>query len=358
MLGTALLTACAAHAAQAQASIPSAELAHLVRSNPLYAELVHYDRAIAALRRTEAVWGARERATAIALSRAAAASSFAQASQLLSGDGALARIEAARESGALEALAVPSYNATNAARYGADLSSEARQAIEQTRRAFESRIGAAYAQRRAQLAEKESALALSLTRQDAVRVMLLRIKIEDLGVDAATRAAAASRLRAIERRDAAHVATLRARNAATLAAYRAQFARETSLEEASTIAQIERRFAANLAARAAPAPEPSAELRNDIDALRGSQPAALGEARGALVAFGRAHSSVATRLSTLAAIDAAAASSAASEIAQLQVERRQLYDALVTWAQSAASSTRIRHQSAAAFKSVKSAAIQ
>jgi len=330
----ALLAGCGAPARQAKNSAAPAP-PDVARASAFYPELAHYDRAIAALRAAEALWTEDERAATVAHDRVALQNAFTRASARLHAIARESPLEGSLDTAALRALASDGGGSTAAA-YGNfrdDLLANERSAIAQARRDATQRIGAAYAQRRQQLYEDESSLALALTRRDAIRLMLLRVRANDLHVYAGARRAARAQLAALEARERAALAARSAHDARVLAEYRATLVKQTDLGEARTIAQIERRTAATLAIRRdEPAARAPSDVRDALASLRSSQHASLAQTAGTARAFGDARAAIGARFASLASADARAKRALDDEISELERERQALYDDILAYA--------------------------
>ncbi|MGH7736733.1 MAG: hypothetical protein ACREMP_02505 [Candidatus Tyrphobacter sp.] len=307
-------------------------LCALLAASPLQAERAHYDRAIAALRATERMWSARARAARIARDRETLAAGAANATAALAAIAHRSNLYASQDSAALAATA-RAQRGDGAARYRERLPLDSRAEIAQIERDARTRVAQGTAIRRQQLYERESTLALALTRRDALETMLLRVRAKDLHAGAARRHDAAMRLRAIENRDDATMNALHARDALVLAAYQTQLARAASTQTARTIARIRTRTRANLAtAASAHSGPPPAAVGRAQRTLRATQRTALQQPTGTAAAYRAAHAALARRFATLAADDTAAARALDVQIVRLVRERASFSAALRAFA--------------------------
>lgn len=323
-------------------------------SGLLAAQLVHYDRAIAALRATQAVWSDRARAEEIASDRIAADAAFAADTRRLAAIASERTAEAGTEARALQSVerGAGSFAAARA-RYRSDLTANERAAIAAARRDAQQRIADGVALRREQLDESVATLALQLTRRDASHAMLLQLRATEVGSYAGARHEAAAELAALQASEHARLAALAARNERVLAAYRGSLSTATNAQAERTVARIEQRTQANLAARSAVAAQPPpALIARAVATLRASQTSSFEQAGTTRTAFSTAQNAIRARLAALASADSAAARSLAAEIARLERERRAVYDAI------AASSARMRHQTSSALSAVNAPATQ
>ncbi len=350
-----LLAGCAVSARPASAPLPPMNV------RPLYAELTHYDRAIAALQATERSWNERERAATLARDRAGDAAAFAHARATLATLLRRSRAYSGRENAALSTLQSSAALSSSAAlpRYRSEILSNERRAIAQTRAAAVERVSQADALRQQQLDEDVSTLAWRLTQRDAIRTMLLRVRADDLHNSAAQRRSAQRKLSALLAQEQMRLAGRRVHDARVLAAYRAALVATAATQSAHTIAQIRARTQANLAARQriAPAREPS--IAGALRVVRSSQRAPMTNTSAAQRALVAAQQTTGDSFAAIAAADRAAAVAVHAEIVRLRTERRALYGDIVEYERErAASSARTRHHSKAAFRSVKRPAIQ
>ena len=355
-----------------QKGVAYVDLVRLMHENPLYAQLVHYDRAIDALQAAQAQWQPPTRAREIAGDQARLAAVFENASTKLL---AIARKEPyyeRREDRVLRQLsALPNpqgsrggatqfaanarrtYSAIRAnadgdlARYRDELFQEEHDALAQLEIGLRGRIEQAYAERRQQLYEAESALAFQLVRRDAKQLLTLRVRIQDLGSDPSSQHEASEQLAELERREAHEVQAAVTHDRVTLAAYGAQLARDAQTDAAATAAQIHERTQANLVARDAAfrlatsqhelsLPSASAgsplELHNDVLALQASSQATLrNQIAKTRNAFDVASAGLRARIATLAHVNDASERATQAQLTALRRQRYALRNDIVAW---------------------------
>jgi hypothetical protein len=322
---SAALVGCGTPHAVSSASAQPSGLARLLRVTPLSVQLASYDRAIDALRDTEARWSARARAAEIARNRNETNVAFADASTALQQIRMRVPSYRGRERTALSEL----LDLSRAPSPAQEAARGEQRAVTQIEDGFTRRVDDALSERREQLQEDESTLALQLTRRDADRILALRVRTQDLGLDRERYRRARSQLDAIYRRESATLAAEAARNANALAAYRAELLREVAPEERRAIAALRQRIAANLV-QGSPGDAATEALRGDIGALDSSSPSQA-QISATLGTFRGAQSALDARFAALAATDAAAVRRVQEEIARLQRERAALQTAMTAW---------------------------
>jgi hypothetical protein len=346
------------------------DLARLVREHPLYGQLTHYDRAIAALRATQTAWNANARRQEIATDRRAMQLRFANASQqMLALSQANANTFEAGERRGLDSLAaaaqsspphpaafaaserstyaaIRAHEDADLARYRNDLAREEQQMVAQVQQSFMRRAQDAYDRRATQLRESEADLALELTRRNAHRVLLLHLRIDALQLAADQRRAAATQLTQVLRAQSEELVKQRGRDDRVLADYRASIGRQTSAESARVIARIEQRTNANFAARVAalhaqaalparalPTPLPSSrDFRAEVATMQrssGNTFATTTDSTGR--AFSAARAALGAQFANVASIDERSTGSVATQIAELQRERAAVRGDIVAW---------------------------
>jgi hypothetical protein len=349
----AFLTGCAAAAAPGR--VGYIDLTRLIREHPLYAQLVHYDRAIGALRSTQEAWSADSRGAEIAQDRRSVAHSIDDAeTAMLEASRSDAAPFAERERSALDSLNAmprpaftiqPPQPGADLAQYRNDLLSEEQHEIAQVQAAMARRVQDAYEERSTQLRESASRLAFDLARQDAHQILLLRVRLDDLQLGKEDRQAAETQLERIARDQSAQIAARTARNDRTLHAYAQQISRNTRDEEAATIAQIRERIAANYAARVqeqrAQGPLParstgsslaSESLQTEIQSLEATSGTALeSQAASTHRSFAEVRSAASARTSKILALDRTSASGLAAQISALARQREALLAAIEVW---------------------------
>lgn len=372
LLWIALLSGSAATAATLpHPSVGYVDLQRLVRASPLYGQLVHYNRAISALRETAAIWDARERAAALAGDDRALLADFETASTQLNRIAAHSGLLEARERDALAKLkamrrgssalsgaqaftaseqqtsaAMKSGEMSDFLRYRDALLAQEYNALAQTDRALERRVNDAYAQRENEMREEESTLALKLVRRDAYRMLLLRVRANDVFHDATDRRNAERNLGSIDRDQQAALAALRAKDSRQLRIYHGQLIASATVDRRRVEAQIEARASADLDARIAilraqqsqralilpPPPSNSQPASGSIGALSASSKSAIsGQLNATRKAFAVYRPWLTARTVALERLDARAHAAYEAEIAALQEDRATLVRDLERW---------------------------
>jgi hypothetical protein len=380
LLWAALLSAGAATAAATPSSgVGYVDLRRLVRENPLYGQLVHYDRAIAALREAASLWSARERSAALARDDRALLADFREASDQLDAVAARSGLLETREREALAKLgamprgssaasdaaafaaaerrtsaAVENAQTSNFTRYRDALMVQERRALAQTNLALNRRVDDAYAARVNEQREEQSTLALRLVRRDAYRVLVLRMRTGDVFHDQSDRTAARRELAAIDRRQAAALAEMRAEDRRELRDYRAQIVAQAVAERGRVDAQIRNRASADLEARVAilraqrsqralalpSLPTRSQPAGSAIAALRASSKSAIsGQLASTRKAFAFYRPQLRARTIALERLDAQADAAYRAEISKLLGDRAALLRDLESWVMHDASVT-------------------
>lgn len=329
LLASAALTACSRP--PEGRTVSPATLARALGSVPLAQQLAHYDRAIEALRTTERRWQSKARQAEIARDRAALDSDFAAASAHLQ---TVARNLPAYErrdraaSDALLRLPVP---------HGAnDPRRDASRAVARLQTGFAQRIEDAVDLRDRQLQENVSALAMAQTRRDAHQIMMLRVRLQVLGLDRARYHASLAQLDAVYATQDAERAALQARNRRILEAYRAEVTAQAAARESRAIAQVDSGESAVAAQSTAPAGDGIARIRDQARALQSSLSGSASDVAASLTAFAQARADLAARFAALAAMDEASARSARAQVVALQRERAALASETVAWIRSCA----------------------
>jgi len=209
-------------------------------SHPLDAVLAQYDREIAALRATLQTDGLRDPAAEARRGAAAVqrdgGTAAARATNIGNGDDARNR---ARERNAIaQAAAFEREPASGFAASSSQLAAETNANLRAFGGAMTERTQRAYAERAAQLRERESTLAYTLERRDASRRLSLRLRLEDLHLTPAGRRQALAQLAALDAGERNAVDAMQRADAATLAAYGVSLQRDA----AATNATMDSRF--------------------------------------------------------------------------------------------------------------------
>ncbi len=226
------------------------DLPRLVSVHPLHTLLAQYDREIAALQNTWAVPGLSALGADAERSAADVRRDVARTPVHVQRIAANAARDRVREGQAVAAL-LASQHAPNGemSAYRDELSRETNANLRGYAIAIAQRTARAVAARQQQLREKELTLAFDLARRDSGVRLLLRLKLQDLHLDAATHARLHGRLAALNRRDSEALAAARANDAAVLARYRATLQRDGELANAQMASELLSNAGANLALR-------------------------------------------------------------------------------------------------------------
>ncbi len=361
IIAVALLTGCAALAQTPPQSAPTHGVAYVdVRRIEAMPQMrgfyAAYDREAASLKATQSVPqltdtrpiakrqaqvvqnGAREANATLAALRSRVARYEPREDWMLSANVRSQIVNNyAREASAVRSKADESTNV-----YRSELNREANASLAQYRASLDSQVNSAYAARAQQLHEKESDLEIKLMQKDSAQDMLLRLKLQNLKAPQVNRAALRARLNGLESREDAAVNALRAKDAATLAAYRAQLVASASRDYASMGRELQAKAQANWQVRQRVA---QAQLQMPQHLTLGGQSNAsfgdrlIATANGLRdyvrtrfnndatttgTAFTSASADIAQRFSTIASLDTDARGSSANEIIALQRQRSAL----------------------------------
>jgi hypothetical protein len=352
-----LLGGCAAQAAGPAASV---DINALVKAHPLYGTLAQYDRQIAVLRnslhapafayRNQAFINAA-RGVGDTLDRAAARAKAIEAMpspdvrSLQESGNVSAPSESQVRSDMQQTYAQQSSQLQAAAqrdmeRYRATLLAQQDTAFANYVRAVQARVQQAYNARKQELYEKESTLALDLAKADAGQRLSIRTKLQTLRLDSDRRHALLAQLAAIQAREDAVVAKQRARDRTILAAFVPPLQARADADIARMRGDLQRRTAANLAARervlaaqrasamrlnlGAPAGvSNNANTGGDLNAVLAARPADPG-------AFTAARDDLARHFANVRGADDSATRSTYAQIADLQHVRAQLYTDIIS----------------------------
>jgi hypothetical protein len=317
-------------------SIGFADLPQLIAGHPLHGVLAAYDREIAALRSTQSVHGlddpsGRARSDAASLRdrsntarlRVQAIAARDTRPDLLQENAALSTIFASR--GASEGAA---------SLYGDELDREVTASLSAFERATAQRTGRALLARRQELHEKELMLAYDLARWGAPQRLLLRLKLGELHLDAATRKALESQLTALNEREGDALAAMRRWDAAVLGGYRRRLQEEGTTANAQMATQLRAKGAANGAIRlralqaesnaASALPDGASQL-----ALFRSSYRSADDAKAIAEGFGSAGVDLSRRFGELSDVDEGSRAATAAQIRRLTADRGKLYRSIV-----------------------------
>jgi hypothetical protein len=332
LLLAVLLTA----GAPGSASIGFADLPQLIAGHPLHAVLAAYDREIAALRSTQTVAGLDD---AAARARSGAASLRNQSgvarlrAQAMAGRDT--RPDWLQENAALSTIvALRGASERAATLYSDELNREVTASLNAFERATAQRIGRALRARREQLREAELMLAYDLARRDAPQRLLLRLKLSELHLSAATRKALESQLAGLNERERDRLAVARRWDAAVLESYRRQVQERGVTASANMAAQLRAKGAANDAIRLHALQAES----NAVAALPGvpsqlalfrSSYRSAADARAIAEGFGAAGVDLSRRFGELSDVDEGSRAATVEQIERLTADRGKLYRSIV-----------------------------
>jgi hypothetical protein len=311
------------------------DLPRLIATHPLHRVLAQYDREIAALRSTRTLAAVRDPGTQAQAGAAALRTTAADAQARVQSIAASSAVEyREREPDALAALlASRDAGSSEMTAYRNDLT----QATTANLRLYEDGIAQrnqrAYAARAQQLRESELGLAFDLARRDADRRFALTLKLENLHLDAQTRAQLEAQLNALNAAQARALAAMRRADAAELASYRETMERSGASAVAQMTATLRSNAAANGALRSQVLrAEPNAstmlaELASQAARFRASY-RAPSDAGALSAGLGRASGDLSQRFAKLSQTDQRSRRDTAAQIAALQANRAALYRAL------------------------------
>jgi hypothetical protein len=318
------------------ASIGFANLPLLIAGHPLHGVLAAYDREIAALRSTQTVPGlndpaGRARSAGASLrNRSGAARLRAQA--IAARD---TRPDWLQENAAFSTIvALRGGSARASLRYSDELNREVTASLSAFERATAQRTGRALRARREQLREKELMLAYDLARRDAPQRLLLRLKLSELHLDAATRKALESHLAALNAREGDALAAARRRDAAVLGSYRRQLQEEGATANAQMASQLRAKGEANdaIRLRALQAESNAAAALPDVPsqlALFRSSYRSEADAQAIFEGFGAAGVDLSRRFGELSDVDERSRAATTAQIQRLTSDRSELYRSIV-----------------------------
>jgi hypothetical protein len=248
--GCALVLGVFLCAAARTAPVGFIDLPRLVSVHPLHKILAQYDREIAAFQNTRDVPGLSALGAQAERGAAAVQREIAGTSPQVQRIAANAARDRVQERQAVAALFASQHSPNGEmSAYRDELTRETNANLRGYEIAIAQRTARAVAARQQQLHEKELTLAFDLARRDSGVRLLLRLKLQDLHLDPATRAQLQGRLAALNRRDSAALAAARANDAAILARYRATLQRDGELANAQMASELLSKADANLALR-------------------------------------------------------------------------------------------------------------
>lgn len=357
------------------------EMDELVKKHPLYDQLSHYDRSIAAFdlsatapRAVGADPQMRARDAELQRELTAAADRTrklldqkqrqyqAQESQAIA-----AALRSANIGGASAAQIAGSLNVTAQQQQGVvgaqaqrDLQSyrtsllhQNQSQIEAAQKALNDRATRTYRAKAEQLQSTEAALSLSLANQDAPQRLAIRTKLSSLALDDAAREDAQKQLQALDRKEADALAAQRNRDQQELATLQTQLHDQTQRELNGEVSSIEKRSSGSLAARQQIVAQQlsthggpviqtttgtsargnanlSPSLRAKIQRLHDQYQSRFeNDAKTTIADFQSTRADLSRRYAELHGVDDAAQGGAQAQIAQLRKKRDDLYDQIV-----------------------------
>jgi hypothetical protein len=311
------------------------DLPRLVSVHPLHKVLAQYDREIAALENTRAVPGLSALGTQAERSAAAVQREIAGTPaqvQRIAANAAPNRVQERQAVAALFAAQRGPNGAMSA--YRDELTRETNANLSGYAIALAQRTARAVAARHQELHEKELTLAFDLARRDSGVRLVLRLKLQDLHLDAATRAQLQGRLAALNRRDSEALAAARANDAAILARYRATLQRDGELANAQMASELLSKAGANLALRlgvlraGSGAADVVPNLASRLESFAASDhPSA--DAAAIETSLRGARNDIPRRFATLADADRRSRVETASQIQNLKNSRGELYHLMI-----------------------------
>ncbi len=220
-------------------------------------------------------------------------------------------------------------------------------AVAQLQHQLSGRADQAYRQRATQLQEQESQLSLELSQQDAAKRLDLRMKLNNLALSDAQRKQYRDGLAALDRQEAAVVATQHANDQKTLAAYQQQLRSRTQGQLAAAAQKVHAQTQSKLAQRhnevsqqtasqlaglqpqGVPANLPAAtrEKLAQIDKQYKSQFSA--DAQKTIAQYQQTKADLDAQYAALQGADGAATGAAGKQLADLQRQRDDLYNKMV-----------------------------
>jgi hypothetical protein len=317
-------------------SIGFADLSQLVAGHPLHGVLAAYDREIAALRSTQTVLGlddpaGRARRGAASLGNGSGAARL-RAQAIAARD---TRPDLLQENAALSTiLALRGASERAALGYSDELNREVTASLHAFERATAQRTDRALEARRQQLRENELMLAYDMARRDAPQRLVLRLKLSELHLDAATSKAFESRLTALNGRERDALAAARRWDAAVLGSYRRQLQEEGATANSQMAAKLRAKGGANDAIRlGALRAESNAEAAvpnvPSLLALFRASYRSAADARAIAQGFGAAGADLSRRFGDLSDVDEQSRAATSAQIQKLAVDRSKLYRSIV-----------------------------
>lgn len=134
-------------------------------------------------------------------------------------------------------------------RYGRELTAQQQDAYSSYVNGVEGRLARAYALRAQELQEREGNLALDFARKDMQKRLALQVRLRTLAMNGERRHAVAQELHDIESREAAVMGAQRAKDEATLSAYRSRLETQGRADIAQMASTMQSRARTNYAGR-------------------------------------------------------------------------------------------------------------
>lgn len=305
---------------------------HAGALSPWYPLLARYDREISALRHTLAEIPPDRIPSAG--TRPATASSNAS-------------VDRAVERAALQAVLASRRARGTMDGYAAQLERETQATIASYARAIATRERRAYDARERQLREKESSLQFDLAQADGGERLELRLKLQDLHLDARRRAALCARLGALDASERRRVDAQRAADDVILASYGNRLQHDGDSSIAQMTETLRAKAAANLAIR-----RRAFAAETAADASFGDLPAKVrtfassyrtGAAAAVAASLRSADRDISSQVRSLRARDERSRRETIAQIRMLQAQRAALYRAILAQTPAATRTKGSRH---------------
>lgn len=246
-------------------------------------------------------------------------------------------------------------------------------AVAQIGKQLGGRAEQSYRQKATELQERESALGLQLSQQDAPRRLQLQTKLNNLALDDATRKQYRNQLAAIDQNEAEVVGAQRTRDQQELAAYQKQLGKTTQTAIAAQVTKIHNETRAKLSAR-------QNEVAQQVSSqLQGLRPAAIpsnlpastrdrlaqidkqfkaqfeADAQKTIAQYQATKADLDAQYSALQSGDSVATGAAAKQVRDLQHQRDDLYNRIVGQIESDAKSQAAKHGLQVVFVNISAA---
>ena len=248
---------------------------------------------------------------------------------------------------AQQAASVSAQANNDFAQYQQAVIAQDRDAVMAVSKQLQLRADRQFRQKADELSAKESQTSLELASRDSSQRLALRTKLNNLALDDAARAQVKSQLAALDKREGDAVVAMRARDAATLAAYQQQLRKQTTAEVARQAQLIHQQTQAKLQARHNSV---TSQVTAQIKSLgAGSAPSGLSPATQAKIAqidkqykaqfqadvsktiadFRKTQVDLDARFAELHGVDSGAQGAVARQLEAMHKQRDQLYNQIV-----------------------------